>query len=83
MKSKLISHLRHGIAVAMTLGTILGSGQVSAQSPADKYPEKSIKIVVPFPPGGSTDIQVVSSRKLDAPRMKFSKPSANTTLCRL
>ena len=26
-----------------------------AQS-ADKYPEKPIKIIVPFPPGGSVDV---------------------------
>ena len=55
MNSKLISPLRHGIAVVMTLCTIFGGGHVAAQSPADKYPEKAIKIVVPFPPGGSTD----------------------------
>lgn len=27
-----------------------------AQSPADKYPERQIKIIVPFPPGGSVDV---------------------------
>jgi tripartite-type tricarboxylate transporter receptor subunit TctC len=27
-----------------------------AQSPADKYPEKPIRIIVPYPPGGSVDV---------------------------
>ena len=56
MNSKLISQLRHGIALVVALGTIFCGGQVVAQSAADKYPEKAIKIVVPFPPGGGTDI---------------------------
>src|SRR4051794_18173532 len=40
-----------GAAAAMLAAT-----GASAQSPADKYPEKPIKIIVPFAPGGSTDI---------------------------
>ena len=55
MNSKLISGLRLGIVYGFALCTLLGAGQVAAQSAAEKYPEKSIKLVIPFPPGGSTD----------------------------
>jgi tripartite-type tricarboxylate transporter receptor subunit TctC len=34
----------------------LVSGSALAQSPTDKYPERPIKIIVPFAAGGSTDI---------------------------
>jgi tripartite-type tricarboxylate transporter receptor subunit TctC len=55
MNSKLMNPLLRGIAVAISLGTIFCASQVAAQSAADKYPDKSIKLVIPFPPGGSTD----------------------------
>src|SRR5207245_11511226 len=42
------------LAVAMA-AAILGASAL-AQAPADKYPEKPIKIIVPFAPGGSVDI---------------------------
>jgi len=43
----------------MVLGVVaavLAADGAFAQSPADKYPDKPIKIIVPFAPGGSTDI---------------------------
>jgi tripartite-type tricarboxylate transporter receptor subunit TctC len=32
------------------------SVSAQAQSPADKYPDKPIRIIVPYPPGGSVDV---------------------------
>jgi len=49
---KLLSTAR---AAALTLACVLGVS-AQAQSPADKYPDKPVRIIVPYPPGGSVDV---------------------------
>ena len=55
MNNKFITSLRSCLALVLALSATLAVGNAAAQSAAEKYPEKSIKIVIPFPPGGSTD----------------------------
>jgi tripartite-type tricarboxylate transporter receptor subunit TctC len=52
-----------GLVIRRIAAAILGAVVVFhsghdgwAQSPADRYPERPIRIIVPFPPGGSVDI---------------------------
>ena len=47
---------RHLIPFFGRVGDFFFGALGLAQSPADKYPEKPIKIIVPFAPGGSVDI---------------------------
>ena len=42
-------------AFALAASCVLGAS-AQAQSPADKYPDKQIRIIVPYPPGGSVDV---------------------------
>ena len=59
--------------------------RAAAQSPADKYPEKPIKIIVPFPPGGSVDIlgRVIGQRMQEnwgQPVLVESRAGASTMI---
>src|SRR5207245_8285466 len=71
------------LAVAMAAAMLGGSAP--AQPPADKYPEKPIKIIVPFAPGGSVDILArVIGQKLTEnwrqPVIVESRPGAGTMI---
>src|ERR1700756_4670137 len=77
------SHRAHALAVAMA-APVLGAGAL-AQAPADKYPEKPIRIIVPFAPGGSVDILArVIGQKLTEnwrqPVIVESRPGAGTMI---
>src|SRR5258708_2228494 len=50
-------------ATALTAACVLGAS-AQAQSAADKYPDRPIRIIVPYPPGGSVDVlgRVIAQR---------------------
>ena len=61
------------------------SGQISFAQNVDLYPEKSVRIIVPYPPGGFNDTMArIFSRKLQtALGQSFivdNKPGAGTIL---
>jgi len=72
------------LVAALATGIAAASG-ASAQSPADKYPDRPIKIIVPFAPGGSTDILArVIGQKLteqwSQPVIVETRPGAGTMI---
>lgn len=77
---KTIKHVLLSLAVAAT-GASMFSGSAIAQT----YPDKSVKIVVPYPPGGFNDtLARISSDKLskvwNQPVTVENKPGGNTTI---
>jgi tripartite-type tricarboxylate transporter receptor subunit TctC len=67
------------------LGLVTFAAGAQAQSPADKYPDKPIKIIVPFAPGGSADIlsRVVGNKLTESWKQTIvveTRPGAGTVI---
>ena len=43
-------------SIAIACAAALGAGAACAQSPAASFPSKPLRIIVPYPPGGTSDI---------------------------
>ena len=76
---------RHAIR-NMTVGSLALTGAVgSSPVRADAYPERPVTLVVPFPPGGTTDVlaRVVGEqlgKRLNGTFLIDNKPGANTII---
>ena len=75
---------RRSVALAATSFALLSSGAF-AQTSAQPYPSRPIRLVVPFPPGGPTDVmaRIVAPRlaeKLGQPVIIDNKPGASGML---
>lgn len=84
MRSRLhIPFSRLLVACAVALGVAAGAG--SAQAQVGAYPNRPIKMIVGFPPGGSSDatarlLATALSEKLGQPVVVENKPGANTII---
>jgi len=81
-----ITRLRFCAALAaVALGTAAGPAQAQAQAQAHGFPTKPVTLVVPFPPGGSSDVLARAltdklSQSLGQPVVVESRPGAGATL---
>ena len=71
--------------ISATLLTFALLGQAQAQAPAGNYPSKPIRMIVPFPPAGGTDImaRLVSNKLTEQHKWNFvieNKPGAGGTI---
>ena len=87
MKSSFVGLICRGVAaIFIGAAVMLLSGQNGwAQSPADKYPEKPIKIIVPFAPGGSVDLvaRIIGQKFTETwgqPNLVETRPGAGTMI---
>ena len=73
------------VSVVLPLMALAGPSTIQAQTSADAYPNRPIRIVVGFPPGGSSDIAArqlgtALGAKLGQPVIIDNKPGANTAI---
>lgn len=86
MRNYILRKLRRSLLGLSAVGLLaLAIQPVAAQSAADKYPDKPIKIIVPYPPGGSTDtlgraIAQKLQEKWGQPVLVENKPGASTLI---
>jgi len=76
---------RRVVGATLLLGAALAAGHAPALAQASNWPSKPIRIVVPYPPGGSSDIIARSisqplSVALGQPVVVENKPGANGNL---
>ena len=82
MRSTLVPTLMRSLRLAAVAATALGAMLPTAQA---AYPEKPIRIVVPFSPGGGTDLVARTlgaemSKELGQPVVIENKPGASTII---
>ena len=85
MKNYIVNTVRRSLGLSALCVLALAAHPAFAQNAADKYPEKPIKIVVPFPPGGSTDtlgraIAQKLQEKWGQPVLVENRPGASTLI---
>ena len=47
---------RDFITLVLTLGLVLAIGLVAVQGPAQTWPQRTVRVILPLPPGTATDI---------------------------
>ncbi|WP_312306633.1 tripartite tricarboxylate transporter substrate binding protein [Pulveribacter sp.] len=77
--------LRRNLLALAAIGCALGSAQAQTAAPAAAYPTKPVRMIVPFPPGGGTDIlaRLVAAKLTEAKQWTVvadNKPGAGGTI---
>jgi tripartite-type tricarboxylate transporter receptor subunit TctC len=81
----MIKRLAHLPAIALATLGLWATAPATAQAPAGEFPVKTVRLVVPFPPGGATDVLARNiAEKLAVqwkqPVVVENKPGGNTML---
>jgi tripartite-type tricarboxylate transporter receptor subunit TctC len=84
-KHPVARHARGLSILVLAAAAVFVANEAHTQTAADKYPEKPIKIIVPFAPGGSTDIlaRVIGQKlteKWGQPVVIETRPGAGTMI---